>query len=62
MFDTGNSWIELPDLNAFVEKRVFEAAVQSMFGTYMLSLNPTLADDFWAFNRVIGTLFMGLPR
>ncbi|CAL8582324.1 hypothetical protein XPA_007991 [Xanthoria parietina] len=62
VFDTGDSWTELPDLNAFVEKRVFEAAVQSMFGTYMLSLNPTLADDFWAFNRVIGTLFMGLPR
>ncbi|KAL8672925.1 MAG: hypothetical protein Q9168_002631 [Polycauliona sp. 1 TL-2023] len=55
------AWKELPDLNSFVEKRVFEAAVQSMFGTHMLSLNPTLADDFWAFNRVIGTLFMGLP-
>ncbi|KAL8865990.1 MAG: hypothetical protein Q9174_006568 [Haloplaca sp. 1 TL-2023] len=58
----GDSWIEFQDLNSFIEKRVFEAAVQSMFGTYMLSLNPTLADDFWAFNRAIGTLFMGLPR
>lgn len=27
IFDTGNSLIELPDLNAFVENRVFEAAV-----------------------------------
>ena len=62
MLGQGDSWTELPDLNSFVEKRVFEAAVQSMFGTYMLSLNPTLADDFWAFNRAIGTLFMGLPR
>jgi hypothetical protein len=57
----GYDWIEFPDLNAFVEKHVFEAAVRSMFGTYMLSLNPTLAEDFWNFNRHIGALFMGLP-
>ncbi|KAL8826942.1 MAG: hypothetical protein Q9170_007209 [Blastenia crenularia] len=56
------TWTELPDLNAFVEKQVFEAAMRSMFGTYMLSLNPTLAEDFWGFNQVIGTLFMSLPR
>lgn len=57
-----DSWTQLPDLNTFVEKCVFEAAVRSMFGTHMLVLNPTLAEDFWKFNRVIGTLFMGLPR
>ncbi len=57
-----DDWIELPDLNAFVEKHVFEAAVHSMFGTYILSLNPTLADDFWNYNKFIGALFMGLPR
>ncbi|KAL8777115.1 MAG: hypothetical protein Q9194_002741 [Teloschistes cf. exilis] len=57
-----DDWLPVNDLNAFVEKRVFEAAVRSMFGTHMLSLNPELADDFWNFNRVIGTLFMGLPR
>ncbi|KAL8707416.1 MAG: hypothetical protein Q9220_007561 [cf. Caloplaca sp. 1 TL-2023] len=61
-FDTGSNWTELRDLNAFVERRVFDAAVQSMFGTYMLSLNSTLSDDFWTFNRAIGTLFMGLPQ
>ncbi|KAL8737233.1 MAG: hypothetical protein Q9181_001887 [Wetmoreana brouardii] len=61
-YDAGDRWTHLPDLNAFVEKHVFEAAVRSMFGTYMLSLNPTLAVDFWKFNRVIGSLFMGLPR
>lgn len=58
----GDEWTELPDLNAFVEKQVFEAAVRSMFGTYILSLNPTLANDFWNFNRNIGALFMGAPR
>ncbi|KAL8754254.1 MAG: hypothetical protein Q9184_005168 [Pyrenodesmia sp. 2 TL-2023] len=62
LFASSGSWTDLPDLNEFVEKRVFEAAVRSMFGTYMLSLNPTLAEDFWNFNKVIGTLFAGLPR
>ncbi|KAL8728151.1 MAG: hypothetical protein Q9166_005601 [cf. Caloplaca sp. 2 TL-2023] len=57
-----DGWTDLPDLNAFVEKHVFEAAVRSMFGTYILSLNPTLAEDFWNFNRAIGALFMGLPQ
>ncbi|KAI9788755.1 MAG: hypothetical protein M1816_006612 [Peltula sp. TS41687] len=58
----GDDWIEFPDLNAFVEKYVFEAAVRSMFGTYILSLNPTLAEDFSKFNRFIGATFMGQPR
>lgn len=62
LFASSGSWTDLADLNEFVEKRVFEAAVRSMFGTYMLSLNPTLAEDFWSFNKAIGTLFMGLPR
>ena len=58
----GDNWVEFPDLNAFVEKHVFNAAIRSMFGTYILSLNPTLAEDFWKFNRFIGALFMGQPR
>ena len=58
----GDEWTGLPDLNGFVEKHVFEAAIGSMFGTHILSLNPTLAEDFWNFNRVIKSLFMGLPR
>lgn len=58
----GDDWVEFPDLVAYLEKHVFEAAVRSMFGTYMLSLNPTLVEDFWNFSHFIGALFMGVPR
>ncbi|KAL2060528.1 hypothetical protein VTL71DRAFT_9169 [Oculimacula yallundae] len=54
-------WKTFPDLSKFVESQIFEAAVQAMFGTHMLDLNPTLAEDFLSFNSSIGTLFMGLP-
>ncbi|KAI4185317.1 MAG: hypothetical protein L6R41_004204 [Letrouitia leprolyta] len=62
LFASAGSWTEVSDLNTFVERRVFEAAIRSMFGTHMLSINPTLAEDFWNFNKSIGTLFMNLPR
>ena len=58
----GADWSAFPDLTSFVEKHVFEAAIRSMFGTYLFSLNPTLAEDFWNYNRCIGALFVGLPR
>ncbi|PYH94734.1 cytochrome P450 [Aspergillus ellipticus CBS 707.79] len=60
--DIGSNWIEHPDFNGWVEKRVFEAAVRSLFGDYILTVNPTLADDFWHFNLYIGALFMGAPK
>lgn len=60
--EIGADWIAFPDLTSFLGRHVFEAATRSMFGTYLFSLNPTLAEDFWNHNRFIGALFMGLPR
>lgn len=56
-----NDWVELPDLQKYVEHLVMSAAVQSMFGTYILSLNPTLIEDFFAWSAKIGTLFLAIP-
>ena len=60
--EIGSDWTVFPDLTSFVEKHVFEAAIRSTFGTYIFSLNPTLTEDFWDFNRSVGVLFMGLPQ
>ncbi|KAI9155716.1 Cytochrome P466 monooxygenase [Paramyrothecium foliicola] len=54
-------WIDVPDLHGLVQKHVFRAMVHTLFGPYMISLNPTIADDFWEFNRSVRSLFMGLP-
>ena len=60
--EIGSDWTAYPDLTSFVEKQVFEAAIRSTFGTYILSVNPTLAEDFWSHSRFIGTIVLGLPR
>ncbi len=60
--DVRDEWIEIPDLYAFMKKHIMEAATTSMFGTYILSLNPTFMEDFWAWNPDMGTLFLGVPR
>lgn len=60
--EIGSDWTAYPDLISFAEKQIFEAAICSMFGTSILSVNPTFADDFWSHSRSIGTLILGLPR
>ncbi|CAG9986900.1 unnamed protein product [Clonostachys byssicola] len=58
----GPDWTDVPDLGEFLQVHVMSAALKAMFGTYILSLNPTFIDDFWAWNPEMGTLFMGLPK
>ena len=58
----GYDWVEVPDLYAFLQVEVFRAAVESMFGTWILSLNPTLVKDFWEFDRNVPLLYKGVPR
>lgn len=54
-------WVEIPDLGEFVHNQVFLAVTHEFFGPHMLSLNPTIAEDFWEFNACVRSLFMGLP-
>jgi hypothetical protein len=58
----GDTWVEIPDLYEYVQNLVMSAAVHSMFGAYILSLNPTLVKDFFAFNSKVDRLFMSIPR
>lgn len=41
---------------------VSRAVIESMCGTYILSLNPSLISDFWEFDRRVPLLYKGFPR
>ena len=58
----GNEWVELSDLWPFIQNLVFSAATETMCGSFLLSLNPTLTKDFWAFDQKVPLLMKGLPR
>ncbi|KAG7284610.1 hypothetical protein NEMBOFW57_009215 [Staphylotrichum longicolle] len=57
-----HEWTELPDLCSFVEDHVLEAATRALYGPHLVALNPTLARDFWTFNRRVKSMFMGVPK
>lgn len=58
----GDEWVELPDLISFVECHILEAATRALYGPYLVSLNPTVAKDFWEFNKRVKSMFMGVPK
>ena len=58
----GIDWVELPDLWLFVRNLIFPCSTEALYGLSILSLNPTLTEDFWAFHRGIPALLQRLPR
>lgn len=60
--DVDQEWVEMPDLYRFLQMHVARASIEAMCGEYILRLNPTLVEDFWAFDQSVGTLLKGLPR
>lgn len=58
----GAEWVEMPDLFELYQKLAFPAATESLCGSSILSLHPTLTDDFWAFMSCTPTLLKGVPR
>ena len=57
-----DEWIEAADLWLFIQDLVFPASTESICGSAILALNPTLTEDFWAFEKNIPTLLKQLPR
>ncbi|KAK8062514.1 cytochrome P450 [Apiospora hydei] len=51
--------IELFD---FLKLDMVESAVESMFGSRILELNPDLVKSYWKFDEAAGVLVWGLPR
>jgi hypothetical protein len=60
--DIGYDWVKIPNLYSFLQGQVLEAAVRSIMGDYILSLNPTFIADFWAYDRGMRKLFLRTPR
>jgi hypothetical protein len=58
----GTEWVELPNLWLFIRTLVFRASTEAICGSFLLSLNPTLTEDFWVFDHNIPTLPKGIPR
>lgn len=50
------------DLSPFLQKLVFPAATESIFGSELFSLNPNLTEDSWSFVRNIPTMIKQVPR
>jgi hypothetical protein len=56
------TWTEIPDLYAFVQKKIFRASTSALCGPYLFNLNPTFTEDFWEFDAAAPTLFKAIPR
>lgn len=59
---TTSEWEYLPDLFSLMQHELLPAALKSMCGLYLLTINPTFVEDFWAFNRCLYVLAKGYPR
>ncbi|OCL10073.1 cytochrome P450 [Glonium stellatum] len=60
--DIQNEWVGLPDLYNFLQMEVSRAAIESMMGSKILELNPTLVEDFWNFDSNVPNYIRGFPR
>lgn len=49
-------------LYAWLQDRMFNASTTAFMGTRMLEVYPDLREDFFAFDRVMLTLFFGIPK
>lgn len=58
----GSDWTKSVDLWLYIQNLVFPPATESICGSALLALNPTLTEDFWTFERSIPTLLEQVPR
>lgn len=57
-----SEWVDQPDLYAFLQDKVFRAAVDALCGSLLLLQSPIFVEDFWQFVADVPTLIKGLPR
>lgn len=58
----GLKWVCQADLLAFLQNELFLATVDAIFGSFILSANPELCQDFWDFDRAVPHLAKKFPR
>ncbi|KAK2603649.1 hypothetical protein QQS21_004122 [Conoideocrella luteorostrata] len=55
-------WVAFPDLYSFLQQHAGGATIETLMGSEILRLNPTLINDFWLFERSIPGFVRCLPR
>ncbi|KAK6387055.1 hypothetical protein LTS17_000321 [Exophiala oligosperma] len=59
-FETGE-WKTM-DLLSWMRRSIFESAVRALFGTKILEMNPTLAEQFWEYEAGFLPRMYGVPK
>lgn len=55
-------WVEHLDLYAFLQEHVSRSAIETLMGSKILELSPTIVEDFWEFDRNVPLFIRCLPR
>ena len=58
----GYEWLDMPDLFEFCQIKLLHAALDTMFGPYLVALNPNFVTDYWKFDKCTSYLLKGFPR
>ncbi|OTA63679.1 cytochrome P450 [Hypoxylon sp. EC38] len=63
LFTTRSSdWVEYPDMYQFIQTQATRAAVETIMGSKLLEMSPTLIEDFWEFDSAVPWFLRGFPR
>ncbi|KAI1455294.1 cytochrome P450 [Annulohypoxylon moriforme] len=57
-----DEWVEFPDLYHFLQMEIARASIETIMGSEILKMNPTLIQDFWAFDMSVPQFTRCLPR
>lgn len=60
--DIHDSWVDYPDLYAFLQDSVFRSSVESMMGSKIFEMAPTIVEDFWSFDYNVPSFLRRVPR
>lgn len=57
-----DEWTTVDDLYGMMKNDLFYAAMSALCGDHFFELSPTMAEDFWEFDRCLPTIFKKVPR
>ena len=60
--DVGYGWLQMPDLMQFFKDHLTPPILEALYGSTLLSANPTFIRDLWAYDRAVQDLVRRLPR
>ncbi|KAI9645540.1 hypothetical protein NHQ30_006282 [Ciborinia camelliae] len=57
-----DEWLEVPDFYSLIQTTIFNASVRALCGSHIFEVIPTLTEDFWHFDTLVGGLLKDIPR